>query len=136
VAVLAGFALLGTGARLHAGHIPCATLDQLLGRSPDELSPLLGEVSLPGEPPAFPLPPEGGGVFPGPALGGWDFAPAGAGPRADSPTSSTPAPDSLAGLLAKRRHQPPRLVGILRLLRAPPGADPPPSSIFHPPRLS
>jgi hypothetical protein len=135
VAVLAGLALVGSGPRLHAGHIPCATLDQLFGRSPDELSPLLGEVGLPGEVPAFPLPSEGGEVFPRPALGGWDFAPTGAGPRADSPSSSTSGPYSPAGVLADRWHEPPRPVGFLRPSRSPPVGDPPPFSIFHPPRL-
>jgi hypothetical protein len=136
VAVLAGLALPGSGPRLHAGHIPCTTLDQLLGRSPDEVGLLLGEVCLPGEPPASPLPSEGGEVIPSPALGGWDFAPEGAGHRADSPTSSASSPQSLAGLLADRWHEPPRLGGFLRLPRNPHVGDPPPSSIFHPPRLS
>lgn len=136
VAVLAGLALLGQGPRLYAGPISCATADQLLGRSPDGLASALGEVGLPGEPPAFPLPSEGGELFPGLALAGWGSTPGGAGPRADSPTSSTSAPHSLAGPLADRAHEPPRLVGFLRLLRAPPVGDPPLSSIFHPPRLS
>jgi hypothetical protein len=134
--VVGGLALLDLGAQARAGLISISESGPVTGAMWDDLAPAFGERSPQPEPQAFPPPPaENSPVGDLPAVT-WSFAGGGTGPRVDSPTPSTASVNFHAGLLADHRHGPPRLVGLLCVLHAPPVGDPPPSSIFRPPRPS
>jgi hypothetical protein len=134
--VVGGLALLDLGAQARAGMICVSEPRPVTGAMWDDPAPAFGESSPLPEPQAFPPPPaENSPVRDLPAVT-WSFASGGTGSRVNSPTPSTASVNFHAGLLADHRHEPPRLVGLLCLLHAPPVGDPPHSFIFRPPRPS
>jgi hypothetical protein len=136
LAVLAGPALVDLGPRLHAGHISLADPGFEPGVGCGTADRSVPEAGPPGDAELPPTKSDGSDRPRALPLAGVGLTPAGAGAKVDSPTSSTYSSNLHGGLLTDRWREPPRQAGPLHALPTPAVDDPPPSSIFHPPRPS